>query len=332
MSIAALLSACGGTGATPDPRPSGSALPSSSTPTSSSAVASESACDPKASGQATAYPGWPGATVPTDPEIIPSLISTELAIGANRFLFQIVDRENRPVPAPDVAVDLRFYDLAEDPATARSETKAVFLETSEGRGLYRAEVELDCAGDWGVEMTARKTGVPDRTARGVFPVRAVTSTPALGSKMEPFDTPTSPPADLKTITTDPDPDPDFYRMTVRQALDEKKPFLFALATPAFCTSRTCGPALDLVKAAAGPFKDRVAFINVEPYQLNLENGSLQPLLDEKGRLQPIQLVAKLGLATEPYTFAVDRTGTIVAKYEGVIGRDELDAILARISK
>ena len=310
-----IAGACGSPAATPRP-PTASASPSGASSTPPDATA----CDPASTGQATAYPGWPNEIV-GDPEVVPSLVSSELGVGQNRFLFTIVDRDNKPVPAADVQVDLKFFDLADDPATPKSETKAVFLPTGDGRGLYRATVDFDCSGDWGVDMAIRKAGLPDRTSRGVFPVRAATSTPPIGSKMEPFDTPTSPPADLKTLTTDTNPDPDFYRTSVRAALDAKKPFLFVLATPAFCKTRTCGPALDLVKAAAAPFKDRVAFINVEPYQLRMEGGSLQPVLGDGGALQPIQLVTDLGLITEPYTFAVDRTGSIVAKFEGVVGRD-----------
>jgi hypothetical protein len=326
--VALVATACGASSGTA--RPSATVIQSSSPGTSGSAAAGV-ACDPQASGQATAYPGWPGAVV-SDSEIIPSLVSTELGVGENRFLFTVLDRQNQPLPAPDVAVDLRFFELAGDPATPTSETKATFLPATEGRGLYRASVDFRCAGDWGVEMTVRKSGVADRTARGVFPVRATTSTPPIGAKMAPLDTPTAPPADVRTLSTDTNPDPDFYRTSVRQALDAKKPFLFVIATPAFCKTRTCGPALDLVKQAASPFKDRVAFINVEPYQLRMEGSSLQPVLDPQGQLQPVELVNELGLTTEPYTFAVDRTGTIVAKFEGVVGRDELDTVLGRISR
>jgi hypothetical protein len=314
LSIVVLVAGCGTSSASPTPRATAAAAP---------------LCDPKATGSATTYPGWPGA----DPQVIPTLVSSELAVGPNRFLFQVLDLQNKPLAAPDVGVDLAFYDLAHDPAKAAGTAPATFLQISAGRGLYRTNVDFSCAGDWGVSFTVHQAGVADRSARAVATIRQTTSTPPLGSHMPPFDTPTATtPEGIKAIATDPTPDADFYRTSVRQALADDRPFLLVIATPLFCKTATCGPALDLIQTAAGPFKDRVTFINVEPYVLHDAGGTLQPVLDASGNLQPIQMVDDLGLNTEPYTIAVDRTGVVIAKFEGVMGRDEIDQVLAQLAK
>ncbi|TMD26627.1 MAG: hypothetical protein E6I94_10415, partial [Chloroflexi bacterium] len=62
------------------------------------------------------------------------------------------------------------------------------------------------------------------------------------------------------------------------------PFVLVFATPAFCTSRQCGPTLDQVKAVAHETQ-KVSFINVEPYKLEYANDRLQPVLDANGQLQ-----------------------------------------------
>jgi hypothetical protein len=324
--LAALIvaGACGSTAVSPSPSPSGSTVVR---------------CAPTDNGAATAYPGWPAAG---EPQVIPILISSELAIGPNRFLFNVTDTANKLLPR-DVTIATRFFDLAGDPTKPKVDTTALYIPTSADRGLYRADVTFGCAGDWGVELSVHQTGTADRSVRGIFQVRETTATPPIGSTMPAFDTPTLKPGDdIKTITTDTTPDPDFYRTSVRQALADKRPFLLVLATPAFCKTATCGPALDLIQAAAGPFKDKVTFIQVEPYVMAFRDGSLQPVLgptcdaqapaEKVCDLQAIPMVDQLRLVTEPYTFAVDRTGTVVGKFEGVMGRDELDTVLALISK
>ena len=78
----------------------------------------------------------------------------------------------------------------------------------------------------------------------------------------------------------PDPDPSFYTTSVDEALAKHEPFVLVFATPAFCTSKQCGPTLDGIKAVA---KDEpgITFINVEPYQLEYADGRLQPVLERE---------------------------------------------------
>src|SRR6266567_5447579 len=63
------------------------------------------------------YPGWPPGT---SYELIPIPASTEIVVGQNRFLLGLIDQENRSVVAAGLPVQMRFYDLAVDPATPAS--------------------------------------------------------------------------------------------------------------------------------------------------------------------------------------------------------------------
>ena len=117
----------------------------------------------------------------------------------------------------------------------------------------------------------------------------------------------------------PTPDPAFYRTSVADALAAHKPFVLVFATPKFCTSQQCGPTLDQLKpiAAAHP---EVTFINVEPYQLELVDGQLQPVLDANSQLQATATTDEWGLLSEPWIFAVDRDGIVRGSYELTITR------------
>jgi hypothetical protein len=80
-----------------------------------------------------------------------------------------------------------------------------------------------------------------------------------------------------------------------------------------------------VKSVAIDYADRIGFVNVEPYELHMTENGLQPALDADGQLQPVQAVIDYGIPVEPYLFVVDAAGDVFAKFEGVVGEDELRA-------
>ena len=59
------------------------------------------------------YPGWP-PNVASD--LIPIPVSTELVVGPNRLLVNLIDQQNEPLAAASRPVELKLYNLAEDPA------------------------------------------------------------------------------------------------------------------------------------------------------------------------------------------------------------------------
>jgi len=283
------------------------------------------ACAPGRGSAPTSYPGWPGSVGQTAPqEIVPVMVSPELAVGPSRFLFTLIDDQNRLVASRDVTVELSFFDLATDPATPAVTVDAAYLETEDGRGLYRASVDFRCSGEWGAEVTARIPNREDRTARVLFPVAVDTTTPSIGEPVPSIETSTADtPSGIAAISTDTDPDPDFYRVSEADALAKGDPFVLVFATPAFCQTAACGPTLDTVKNAATGFKDALTFIHVEPYILELRDGQLQPVLDQSGGLQTVEAVETWALPAEPFIFVVGGDGRLAAKFAGLVSEDEL---------
>lgn len=275
--------------------------------------------------------GWPPEQ--TNFELTPVPISTEIAVGQNRMLFNVLDRQNQSVASADRPLALRFFHLATNRTQPALETHATFTPTIEGRpGLYRATVALDRAGDWGVEATSTEPSGSKRTGRFVFSVRESGTTPAIGAAAIASDTPTAAtPAEIAAISTDTAPDPDFYRQSVAGALAAHEPFALIFATPAFCTSATCGPTLDVVKSAAAPFKGRMDFIHVEPYELESVDGHLRPVLSPENLPISVAATTEWGLPTEPYIFVVDANGKVTAKFEGIASADELSAAFGQVA-
>jgi len=282
------------------------------------------------SSAAGQYPGWPGSgTVVGNSDFIPILVSAEVGVGHSRLLITLQDSEGRTLDAPDLAVDESFYDLAASTETPVSQVAATFRWLiPDSKPIYTAFADFARAGDWGVEVAAHSAGQPDRIARVTFSVRQTTQTPAIGADAPPSDTLTA--TNLSAviaISTDEDPDLAFYARSIRDAIAAGKPFVIVFATPLFCTSGTCGPALDLVKQVAPDYIGRVNFIHVEPYILSVSGGRIQPELDALGHPQPIRAVIEWGLPTEPYVFVVDANGKVAVKFEGMAYPDELTEAL-----
>ena len=266
-------------------------------------------------------------------QLVPIVVSSDLAAGTNRFLVSVVDPANKPLAAADQAAKLNFYDLAGNTSSPAVTVDGTYMSVLDRLpGLYRAAVNFPKAGQWGLELTLTDSSGKEQSGRLSFPVRDTSTTPAIGAPAIPSDTPTATTADgIHAISTDTTPDPDFYTTSVKQALDEHKPFMLIFATPAFCRTQTCGPALDVVKGVAANYKDKVTFIHVEPYKLQMTNGQLQPVFTGSD-LTPVQPTLDWGLPTEPYAFVVDANGKVTAKFEGIASPDELKAALDQVAK
>ncbi|MGH2701661.1 MAG: FixH family protein [Actinomycetota bacterium] len=256
-----------------------------------------------------------------DADVYPVFVSSELTVGSNRFIIGLLDGNDAPVNDPEIDVSVDFYDLKEPEARPSGSAEFTYVESVPGkRGVYVSTVEFDAPGKWGAEVHLTGGGV-DESLRGSFDVKEDSSTPSLGEAVPPSDTLTAADAkSLSEISTDTKPNPDFYKLSIAEAVKAKRPFVVAFATPKFCASATCGPTLDIVKGVAKDFPE-VNFLHVEPY----DN------LDKPDQLRPIPAVGEWGLPSEPWVFVVDANGKLLAKYEGVLSPDELREELSSLN-
>jgi hypothetical protein len=287
--------------------------------------------------ESTAGVSSPAIAVPSDggqqASVIPVIVSSRQVVGPNRFVFSFLDPvTNLPAAAPDRTAAIAF--IAPGETQPGAATPATFVWAIEGqRGDYVATVEFPTPGDWKAVFVTEAPGSPQQAIGVDFQVAETSPVVPIGGPAPASDTPTAADVggDLARLSTDSEPDPGFYELSVADALAAKRPFVLAFATPAFCQSAQCGPTLDRIKAAAADAPDDVAFINVEPYVLEFTEGRLQPVLDANGQLQPVPSVTEWGILTEPWIFAVDGDGIVRRSFEGVVSEDELRAATAEIS-
>ena len=275
-------------------------------------------------------PAASGASGRPQPSVLPAFVSSELAVGPNRFLFSFVDPiTNAHLGSPDRTASVAFTGPA---GQAIPSTPGTFVWAIEGvSGVYVAPVDFPVAGDWVADFTTAAAGKPEERIGFQFQVLEKKHVIVPGDKAPSVDTPTlsSVGGDVAKISTDPKPDKKFYETSISGALAAHKPFVLIFATPKFCQTSTCGPTLDKLKPVAAE-NPAVTFINVEPYKLTDDHGQLQPVLDAGGNLQTVPASEAYGLLSEPYVFIVGGDGIVKASYELIFTPDEIDKELASI--
>ena len=193
------------------------------------------------------------------------------------------------------------------------------VSTDDVKSLYVVNVRAPAPGTYYV--LARPIG-PVRIGglREVL-VKSRSASPAVGAHAFPSRTPTlsSAHGDLAQLTTRVPPDRQLVRYSVADSLAKQVPFVVTFATPRYCSSRTCGPVVDVVDRARRRFAGSgIRFIHVEIYR------------DNDPRKGENRWVREWHLPSEPWTFLVARDGRIRAKFEGSVSTRELEGAIERL--
>jgi hypothetical protein len=239
--------------------------------------------------------------------------TSDYSVGSVRTSFLVVRRNARPVEAPRARVFVA-HALKARPFQRTWAT----LERVGGTGIFVAHVTIARPGRYWI--VAAPVGSPVR-GLGTLDVRRGSRSLAVGAKAYPSRTPTiaSTGGDFARLTTRVPPDRGLLRYSIAGSLAARRPFVVTFATPKFCTSRMCGPVVDVVDAvrrSLGP--TGVRFIHVEVYRRNDPTLGLNSFMRQ------------WRLPTEPWTFLVGSDGRIKAKFEGPVSVGELAAGVRRL--
>ena len=270
----------------------------------------------------------PAASAPS-PELSGILATKDLGVGANRISFLLVSPKAL-VKVPSAKV--KSVNLSAPDAVVETSTAEFFLWPFGSRGNYATELTFDQPGEWRLDVEVTEEDGSIGMAQIPLTIADRSDTPSFGDM---------PPSDanktvrdvgsLTELTTSSTPDPDLYQQTIAEALGEGKPLLVVFASPALCTSPTCGPQVETVEELKELYKGRAGFIHVEVYdnpaeiQGDLNRARYAPMVDEWG------LSAQTGYLNESWVFIFSADGTVTSKYQGYASIEELtkglDAVL-----
>jgi hypothetical protein len=200
-------------------------------------------------------------------DLQPLITTSELIVGENRFAFGLA-KANKLLE--NAHVQLRIYSIDGPKPNLIAETNALYHPVdiadsggrvhrhadgtrhvhradSDVRGLYVTRLTFTRPGPWGIELQARDDNGSLAMARITVTVADAPQTPALGSPApRSRNLVASDVRDLREIDTSQKPDPRLHQVRIANAIAPRKPQLIVFATPQFCTSRMCGPVVDIV--------------------------------------------------------------------------------------
>ena len=198
------------------------------------------------------------------------------------------------------------------------------------RGAYSTELDFPVAGDWRLDIFAMD-GESSIEASLIVAVLDESAIPDIG-ELPPItaNKTLATVGKLENLTTDYTPDPDLYQISVEHAIATDLPTVVVFATPAFCTSPTCGPQVDAVSELKEIHRQKANFIHVEFY----DNPS-----EIQGDLSRAELVSHAGdwgfttipdWFNESWVFVLDSEGRIRQRFEGFTTVVELEETLQAV--
>jgi hypothetical protein len=269
---------------------------------------------------------------------------TEAVIGPNRLAFGLV-RNNSPINDPGAQVQVRLFDLADPSMQTSIITDAVYYGQGLPVAVYVAYVDLDRAGEWGVEVSVKLSAEPEPiVSRLRLQVLERSSTPMIGQ----------PAIAVKTLTLADVPNrlmissakvenEELYRISLDEALRSGRPIALLFATPGYCRSAVCAPNLKIFSDLQRVYGARMHFIHVEVYTYPFSEAfqkqsemiaqvqltGQQPTFEELhvGHSAPM---AAWNLQSEPWLFLINAEGIITNRYEGGITRAEIEPAIQRV--
>jgi hypothetical protein len=253
------------------------------------------------------------------PSLSPMLASSPAGIGVGdqRVLIALIDIDtNQMAATPDAEVVATLRDRNGSPL---GEYPGEFVWIlPDVRGLYAFDLDIPGPGTYQVTLAGSLGSL------GPMGLVAMADPPVVGvGDPAPLSvTRTTSDHALGDITSDPDPDPRFYRMTVAEAVEDG-PSVIVFATPAWCVSQACGPLLDQVKAMADVYPG-LNFVHVEVYE-DIHVTSFE-------ELEYVPSVLEWGLVAEPWVFVTDSSGLVAGSFEGAVSDGELRRAFDRVTR
>lgn len=203
-------------------------------------------------------------------------------------------------------------------------------------GVYQLRTDLPSAGFYGLQVSGTLADGQAVAGNAIFSVAAEHRIVAAGDPAPRTDNPTAnddvPLVSLDSCAQEGNPcdpgNPDapialrhpfLYEVTIADAIAAGRPVVVVVSTPVFCVSRFCGPVTDSIAALASEYGDRADFVHLEVWE-NFQEQTINAAAAEWIQLPD-------GSAMEPWTFLIDETGTIAARWDNVLDLADLTSRL-----
>lgn len=240
-----------------------------------------------------------------------------IGTGSQRVLVGVIDQATgESIASPDVAPVAILRDEIGSPL---GEYEGEFIWTiPDVRGLYVFQLDIPGPATYQLDVDA---GAQGQLGPIGFTASDEPAQVAIGETAPLSQSRTLDDAPLEDLTSDQTPEEPFYEMTVAEAV-QAGPAVLVFATPAWCTSQSCGPMLDQVQAIRDDYPD-LNYVHVEIYE-NIH-------VTDPNELVVVPTVEEWGLPSEPWLYVTDADGVVTAAFEGALSDEELSQALDAVA-
>ena len=246
----------------------------------------------------------------------------DLGVGSHRVGFLVTSPQG-VVDAPTAEVSVRRPARGALPLAFAT---ALYNPWPLGeRGLYATDIEFDEPGAYALDVDVEDRSGALRRVVLEFDVRDRPRAPDVGDPAPPSETKTlAQTGSFDDLTTGSTRDPDFYQLTLAEAVRNELPTVVVFASPAFCTNAVCGPQIDVLQELKNAHPGQANFVHVDFFDNPKET---QDDLDA-ARLSPA--VVEWSLPGIEWTFVIDREGVVASRFEAFVTFAELEAALGAV--
>ncbi len=263
-----------------------------------------------------------------------------------RLMVGVSDKDGNVVTGGSVTFRLRSTSYGVD-GTWSSEVPAQYLEIpgrppsqrstptlgppSEGVGVYSTgPVTIPAPGFWEVEVNAGKLG----TTTTAFLAQETAMAASVGQRAPLTQNPTINTPGIGAAQLDSSaagttaalsdlPYPILHQHEIAQSIAAGRPLVIAVVTPAYCTSKFCGPLRDEIAKLASRRSGVADFVHLEVY--DNDRGQVSKWASEW-----IASKDSPNDANEPWLFIVNAQGVITHRWDNVVPMSEVDAALDQL--
>ena len=299
---------------------------------------SDSSADPDTEGQpAPATDLFPFPEGRTAEELIADIgVTNDIVIspagqtyepGKNRVSFGVFNVDRSQINDAEVAIyaspgsdgvadgpfPARIESLKTDPAF---EARTTATDPDSAVAAYVTDVSFDRPGEWRLTALVKQDDQLLASRLPSIEVGPYPKIPDVGDRAPRIHTPTvDDVGDISEIDTR-TPHDTMHNVDLYDAYG-KQPVVLLFATPALCTSRVCGPVVDIAEQVKSELGDEAAFIHQEVYANNDPSQGIRSQL------------RAFGLQTEPWLFVLDDAGRVSARIEGPFDAAALEDAVRR---
>lgn len=246
-----------------------------------------------------------------------------LSFGTVEVAFFYLGEDGGGTPEPGPTTTARYIPAYGFPGGGQAPELTPYADS---RGVYQADVTFDRAGLWRADVSFETIDEGGQDLATTFPVVQDPVYPAPGDRaprtknLTVDDEGKVPASAIDSLAIDgaPIPDPQLHMTTVAQAIADGRPVLLIVGTPAFCTSKICGPENEAVADLAERYPDRAVYLHLELWK------DFDGLVINEGAAE---WVYRNGDASDPWLFLIGADGRVMDRWMPLFDPEEVAAAL-----